>query len=92
MNPVVHFEMPYDDAQRIARFYQAAFDWQAKPLGPDMGNYVLATTVIDDATPEDIAKVRAAYGLDKSMAEQFVIFLREAKTQTFFCTSVFIER
>jgi predicted enzyme related to lactoylglutathione lyase len=52
MNPVVHFEMPYDDAQRIARFYEAAFDWQAKPLGPDMGNYVLATTVTEDATPD----------------------------------------
>lgn len=44
MNPVVHFELPYDDAQRIAAFYQSAFDWETKPLGPEMGHYVLATT------------------------------------------------
>lgn len=44
MNPVVHFEIPYDDAQRIARFYQAAFGWQTQALGPEMGGYVLAQT------------------------------------------------
>ncbi|HSB99387.1 MAG TPA: VOC family protein [Burkholderiaceae bacterium] len=44
MDPVVHFEMPYDDAARIARFYKAAFDWGTQQLGGDMGGYVLATT------------------------------------------------
>ena len=44
MNPVVHFEIPYDDAERVARFYQSAFGWETQALGPQMGNYVLATT------------------------------------------------
>lgn len=44
MNPVVHFEMPYDDAARMAGFYRAAFGWQTQVLGAEMGNYVLATT------------------------------------------------
>ena len=44
MDPVVHFEMPYDDAQRMAAFYRAAFEWQMQPMGADMGNYVLAGT------------------------------------------------
>ena len=44
MNPVVHFEMPYDDGSRMAKFYGAAFGWQTQALGQDMGNYVLATT------------------------------------------------
>ena len=44
MNPVVHFEMPYDNQARMARFYEAAFGWQTQMLGEDMGNYVLATT------------------------------------------------
>ena len=44
MDPVVHFEMPYDNRERIARFYQAAFGWKMQMLGEDMGNYVLATT------------------------------------------------
>lgn len=44
MNPVVHFEMPFDDRVRMARFYESAFGWQMQTLGADMGDYVLATT------------------------------------------------
>ena len=44
MNPVVHFEMPYDDAARLARFYADAFGWKTQGTGPDMGHYVLAFT------------------------------------------------
>jgi predicted enzyme related to lactoylglutathione lyase len=53
MNPVVHFEMPYDDRKRMAAFYEAAFGWNTKALGAEMGNYVLATTCdSDDAGPK----------------------------------------
>ena len=31
--PVVHFEMPYDDHKRMARFYSAAFGWQTRMAG-----------------------------------------------------------
>ena len=51
MNPVVHFEFPYDNRERIARFYQSAFGWQLQMLGEEMGNYVLATTATSDAKP-----------------------------------------
>jgi len=44
MNPVVHFEMPYDNRQRMAKFYESAFGWHTQMLGEEMGNYVLATT------------------------------------------------
>jgi len=44
MNPVVHFEMPYDNRARMAGFYQAAFGWQTQMLGAEMGNYVVAHT------------------------------------------------
>ena len=44
MNPVVHFEMPYDNRTRMAKFYESAFGWQMQLLGEDMGNYVVATT------------------------------------------------
>jgi len=43
-NPVVHFEMPYDDAARVAKFYADAFGWGMNTLGPEMGNYVIAHT------------------------------------------------
>jgi uncharacterized protein len=44
MNSVVHFEMPYENRERMAKFYQSAFGWQTQMLGEDMGNYVVATT------------------------------------------------
>jgi uncharacterized protein len=51
MNPVVHFELPYENRERIARFYQSAFGWQLQMMGEDMGNYVIATTATSDAKP-----------------------------------------
>ncbi len=44
MNPVVHFEMPYENRARMAKFYKSVFGWQTRMLGEDMGNYVTATT------------------------------------------------
>lgn len=42
--PMVHFEMPYDDAARMSRFYEEVFGWKTSALGPEMGDYVLAET------------------------------------------------
>jgi len=44
MNPVVHFEMPYDNRERMAKFYNSAFGWRTELLGEDMDKYVVATT------------------------------------------------
>ncbi len=44
MDSVVHFEMPYENRERMAKFYQSAFGWQTQMLGQDMNNYVVATT------------------------------------------------
>jgi len=48
MNSVVHFEMPYERKERMARFYEAVFGWRTQMLGEEMGNYVLATTTETD--------------------------------------------
>ena len=37
----------------------------------------IAMMVVGEATPEDIARLRASYGLDKSILEQFVIYMRD---------------
>ncbi|BCJ55484.1 glyoxalase [Actinoplanes sp. NBRC 14428] len=42
MDSVVHFEVPYDDAERAHGFYREAFGWQLATM-PGMG-YTLATT------------------------------------------------
>ena len=47
-HPVVHFEMPYEDADRVAAFYEKAFDWNMKRFGEDMGNYIMAHTTETD--------------------------------------------
>jgi predicted enzyme related to lactoylglutathione lyase len=49
MNPVVHFELPYQDEKRISTFYQSVFGWELTHLGENSGNYILATTAQTDA-------------------------------------------
>jgi len=48
MNPVVHFEMPYEDRERLVKFYTQAFGWQMQKLGKEMGEYVTAATTETD--------------------------------------------
>jgi len=48
MDPVVHFEMPYDDRERLMGFYSRAFGWQMQKLGKEMGEYVTAATTETD--------------------------------------------
>jgi predicted enzyme related to lactoylglutathione lyase len=60
MDSVVHFEMPYEDRKRMARFYQTAFGWQTQELGEEMGNYVLAITT--ESTDEGPVKPGAING------------------------------
>jgi predicted enzyme related to lactoylglutathione lyase len=47
-NPVVHFEMPYENASRVTDFYAKAFGWGMQVLGPDMGDYITAATTETD--------------------------------------------
>jgi len=48
MNPVVHFELPAEDKQRMIEFYSKTFGWETQQLGEEMGNYVIATTTERD--------------------------------------------
>lgn len=62
MNPVVHFEMPYENRERMAKFYNAAFGWQLQMLGPEMGNYVLAaTTESDEKGPKKAGTINGGF-------------------------------
>jgi len=48
MNPVVHFEMPYEDKNRMADFYAKSFGWKPQMLGSEMGEYVVVSTTEGD--------------------------------------------
>lgn len=52
MNPVVHFELPFTDKDRVMAFYSGVFGWKLQAFGPEMGDYVVAITSESDVTPE----------------------------------------
>jgi uncharacterized protein len=62
MNSVVHFEMPYDHRERMAKFYESAFGWQMQMLGAEMGQYVLATTTeTDEQGPKNPGAINGGF-------------------------------
>jgi|SRR4030095_7001082 uncharacterized protein len=48
MNPVVHFEVPAENKDRMVKFYETVFGWNANKLGPEMGNYIIIKTTETD--------------------------------------------
>jgi predicted enzyme related to lactoylglutathione lyase len=54
MNPVIHFELPCTDRERIARFFETAFGWKTQMLGPEMGHYTLVVTAESDVNPKGL--------------------------------------
>lgn len=62
MNPVVHFEMPYDNRTRMAKFYESAFGWQTQLLGEEMGSYVVAnTTETEGGRPKNPGAINGGF-------------------------------
>ena len=63
MNPVVHFEMPYENRKRVADFYAKAFGWKMQDQGEKMGNYVVATTADSDAKghPKEPGRINGGF-------------------------------
>ena len=43
-NPVVHFEMLYNDSTRVTKFYSEAFGWNMQGTGREMSDYIVAHT------------------------------------------------
>src|SRR4051812_5918034 len=48
MDRVVHFEVPFDDADRAHGFYREAFGWQLASM-PGMGYTMVTTTPTDES-------------------------------------------
>jgi predicted enzyme related to lactoylglutathione lyase len=63
MNPVVHFELPYDNRERMAKFYGSAFGWRTELLGEDMDKYVVATTtpIAEDHRPKEPGAINGGF-------------------------------
>ncbi len=43
-SPVVHFEIPFKDSNRVVEFYSKVFGWEMTQMGESMANYILAET------------------------------------------------
>ena len=74
MNPVVHFEIPAEDKNRMADFYTKAFGWKTQMLGPDMNDYVLVTTTEpgEDGRPKNPGAINGGfYKKSADMPEQY---------------------
>ena len=63
MNPVVHFEMPAEDRNRMADFYTRVFGWQTQMLGEEMGNYVVVSTTEtgEDGRPKEPGAINGGF-------------------------------
>lgn len=63
MNPVVHFELPYEAAERVAKFYGSAFGWTINAFGGEGGDYLLATTApsSDDGRPKEPGAINGGF-------------------------------
>jgi uncharacterized protein len=67
VDPVVHFELPAEDRERMAAFYTAAFGWQMELLGPEMGSYtVVTTTESDGSRPTTPGEINGGFFLKTS--------------------------
>ncbi len=51
MNPVVHSELPYKDANRTSAFYVNCFKWKITVLRDQFNDYILAHTAMHDVKP-----------------------------------------
>ncbi len=62
-NPVVHFEMPYEELERVTAFYRDAFGWGMEETGEEMGNYVLAQTTEtgEDGRPSTAGAINGGF-------------------------------
>jgi predicted enzyme related to lactoylglutathione lyase len=49
---VVHFEVPFDDADRARAFYRDVFDWQIQSM-PGMGYHLVATGPVGEQGPTE---------------------------------------
>ena len=63
MNPVVHFEMPAENKNRMVKFYSTAFGWQTQQLGPEIGEYVVVSTTEsgDDGRPKMTGAINGGF-------------------------------
>ncbi len=64
MDRVCHFEIPYEDRDRAARFYQDVFGWQVQHLDQMPYSFCITTPVDETMRPQQAGGINslADYG------------------------------
>lgn len=79
MDPVVHFEVPYDDKDRAKKFYSDVFDWKLSDWSDEGMEYIMAHTCeIDEADnnmPTEKARINGGMVERSPAGEQCVIVM-----------------
>ena len=78
MNPVVHFELPYDDEARCRKFYEEAFGWGVADWPMEDGTkYIgIMTGEVDENNQHKDKGVIGGGMVPRSMAQQPVLTLK----------------
>jgi uncharacterized protein len=72
---VVHFEVPFDDADRAHAFYREVFDWQIQSI-PDMGYSMVSTgPTSDEGMPAEVGYIGGGMLQRQAPVERPVITL-----------------
>lgn len=77
-SPVVHFEMPYENASRVSDFYKKAFGWEMQPQPAEYGGYVVAvTTEVDEKSqrPKEPGAINGGFYPKEKSANPYPSFV-----------------
>ena len=73
---VVHFEVPFDDADRARRFYREVFDWQIQPVPEMRYNMVSTGPVSAEGMPSEPGYIGGGMMQREAPVDQPVITLQ----------------
>ena len=86
-NPVIHFEMPFDDKKRSENFYHQVFNWQMSdwPMPDGSVHTSVRTTAIDekDFTPLKQGEINGAIVPRSNEASMPIIFIQVNSIDTY---------
>ncbi len=70
-NPVVHFEIPAENKERMKDFYARAFGWTYNQLGNEYGNYtVVMTNESNEKGPKKLGMINGGF-FDRAKDNQY---------------------
>jgi predicted enzyme related to lactoylglutathione lyase len=70
---VVHFELPFDNAERAKKFYQTVFSWKTSPV-PGMEYILVSTGAVDgEGRPKAPGNINGGMGKRDEVLRQPVV-------------------